>query len=77
MIRSELSKPLGSRLSGDPRVFRSLAQRYSGNLLKIGEMLAPAPRRSMESDVVSVRIATLSVRIELRAQSGVEREFAR
>lgn len=76
MIRSRLSKLLASPPSGDVRVFRSLAERCSGNLLKIGEILAPAAQRSMESYVVSVRIAALSIRIELRAQSEVEKEFA-
>jgi hypothetical protein len=47
------------------------------NLLKIREIPAAARRRSMESCVVSVRIAALSIRIELRAQSEVEKELAR
>jgi hypothetical protein len=77
MIGSKLSELLESAISGDVRVFRSPAKGCSGNLLKIGEILAPVPWRSMESYRVSVRIATLTIWIELKAQSEVEKEFAR
>ena len=72
----QLSKLLESRLSGDVSVFHRPAAGCGGNLLKIIEILDPAPSQSMENNVVSVRIAALSIRIERRAQSEVEKEFA-
>ena len=57
-------------------MFHRPAAGCSGNLMKIIQILDPAPSQSMENNVVSVRIAALSIRIELRARSEVEKEFA-